>query len=213
MKPDEPGDNEPEDFDNLNLEGILDEALRVEEQKAAAESQFASPLEADVEGSPIDDSPAGILEEALGLDLENGPLTTSEPIPEDPFIENPLLADEPFQGESPLSREAVDLLEDRFSSLGNPSVIEEPPNMDALARTQIATEIEKELESSTPEIKKETTSPRVEVPEGVELETRVELDGSHDVDVPIRLSVSPDTEEVDLKVTLRIKISRKKTDA
>jgi hypothetical protein len=215
MKPDEAGDNEPEDFDNLNLEDILDEALRVEEQKAAGESLDASPLEADFGGelgsSPVGESSAGILEEALGLDAETGPLTTSTPASADPFMESPLTADEPPLGQerSPLGQEEVDLLEDRFSRLSTSPVIEESPSLDELARTRIATDIENVLESSTPEIKKETTSPEVHASESVELETSVEVSQAHEVEGPIQLSISPDAEEVDLQVTLRIRINRK----
>jgi hypothetical protein len=208
MKPDEPGENEAEDFDNLNLEGILDEALRVEEQEAAGESSL---LETSFEdknepsSTPIGEAPPGILEETLGLDAETESLMSSAPATGDPFVENPLMADRPLLGseESPLGQDEVDLLEDRFSQLETSPA---GPSLGELAQTQIANEIDSVLESSTPEIKKETTSPEVRAPESVVVEAKAE---THEVDVPIQLSISPDAGEVDVKITLHLRINRK----
>jgi hypothetical protein len=211
MKPDDPGENA--EFDNLNLEGILDEALRVEEQKAAEESLRESPSHETGFGvAPEGEASSGILEEALGLGIETGPVSPPARESEHPIIENPLTADEPpfAPEESPLGQEEVDLLEDRFSQLSASPEIAQGPSLDDMARTQIANDIEGVLELSTPEIKKEITSPEVNVPEIVEIEAQAGVAGAHEVEVPVRLSLSPDADEVELKVTLVIKINRQK---
>jgi signal recognition particle receptor subunit beta len=210
MKPKEPGENEAEDFDNLNLEGILDEALKVEEQEAAEQSSLLGTSFEDKNkpsSTPIGEAPPGILEETLGLDAETESLMSSAPAAGDPFVENPLMADRPSLGssESPLGQDEVELLEDRFSQLDTSR--DASTSLDDLAQTQIANEIDSVLESSTPEIKKETTSPEVRAPESVVVDAKAE---THEVDVPIQLSISPDAGEVDVKITLHLKINRKK---
>jgi hypothetical protein len=112
-------------------------------------------------------------------------------------------------GESPLGQDEVDLLEDRFSQLDTAAGVEAGPSLDDLAQTQISNDIDSVLESSTPEIKKEKTSPEVRLPKTLEVEARTNATEAHEVDVPIQLSVSPDAEEVDVKITLRLKINRK----
>ena len=64
---------------------------------------------------------------------------------------------------------------------------------------------------STPEIKKETTSPEVHVPESVKGEAKARVTEAHEVDVPIQLSISPDAEEVEVKIKLHLKVNRKTT--
>jgi signal recognition particle receptor subunit beta len=210
MKPDEPGEDEAEDLDSINLEGILDEALRVEEQEAAGESSLLETgFEDGADSPPTEQASPGILEEALGFDVEAE--TTMPPIPEtgDPFAENPLLADGSLleSDQSPLGQEEVALLEDRFSQLGTAPGIDAGSSLDDLARTQIENDIDSVLEPSTPELKKkETTSPEVHLPKSLEVDVPPD---AHEVDVPIQLSVSPDAEEVDVTITLRLKINRK----
>jgi signal recognition particle receptor subunit beta len=218
MKPDEPGDNESEDFDSLNLEGILDEALRVEEEGAAGQS-FEEPslLETSLsegdepDSAPFEHSPSGILEEALGFDMKGESSTPAAPTEDDEsFVLSPLMSDEPSRPEeSPLGPDELDLLEDRFSSLDTSPGLEPRPSIDEMARTQIADDIESMLEGSTPEIKKENTSPEVRVPESVEVETEAEVAEAHGIEVPIQLSISPDAEEIDVKITLHLRINRR----
>ena len=203
-------DKELGDLDSLNLEGILDEALRVEEQDDVEEED---PLEVvlieDLEDSKEGKQFSGALEEALGLATgrEAGVLSAVQ----DPFSTSPRATSNPTLG-----KDEVDLLEGRVDVLTTcPGVpiaesVEKRPYLDELARTQVAPDIGAELDLATAESVSEPTS-EVKSVEVIEVEVSPEDSDPRQVVVPIHVTMDPDAEEAELHVALFIKIRRGKS--
>ncbi len=201
--------NELGDLDSLNLEGILDEALKVEEQDDVDEED---PLEVvlieDLEDSKVETRFSGALEEAL--DLETGGEAGVLSAVQDPFSTSPRAASNP-----PLAKEEVDPLEGRFDVLStSPGIqideaVENRPYLDELARTQVAPDIGEVLDLATSEPVSDPTS-EVKSVEVIEVEVSPEDSDPRQVVVPIHVTMDPDAEEAELHVALFIKIRRGK---
>ncbi len=222
-------DQDPSEFENLNLEGILDEALRVEDQGSAEEEpsvEFNVEDEEELAVSSEDSALPGVLEEALGLDVGVDPARAFNSNADSPFFSSP--------SESPpdLQADVLDL-GDRLEALSQTDqhtqvtrsspAVRSSPLLDELSRTRIADDLEVALDIAvplppaetpaqvaaeepllTPPLRKESTSPDV-----YEIDTRAETMQPQDVVVPVRLTIDPNQEEMELNIKLNIKIRRK----
>jgi signal recognition particle receptor subunit beta len=225
VKPPGKNDQEPPEFENLNLEGILDEALRVEDQESADEE---SSVEMNVEEDPVETTQEsalpGVLEEALGLDAE--PERSFGSNADSPFFANPSESTPDLQADVLDLGDRLEALSqtDQQTQISQPSPAARPnPLLDELSRTRIADDLEVALDIAvpsqpaetpveipteepqlTPPPQKESTSPDL-----FEIDTRAETTQPQDIVVPVRLTIDSNQEEMELNIKLNIKIRRK----
>lgn len=202
----------PSNMDDLNLEGILDEALRIDEKDKTKdpprpEAELKDELEM-VAGAQ-EHALSGTLEEVLGLGPE---MDVPEP---NPFgVEPPFGAGSPAPGGTTFDNDPATVLDNRFDALTtNPGATREPPVQDP-ATTQL---LNGPPRSAPPEIGAleinlpEAAPPSAAAAPTVHVQTEV-LGGvteGQKVVVPVRISIDRDTDEIELNVSLNIKINRK----
>lgn len=187
-------------MDELNLDGILDEALRIDEKESAKdapqpESELKDELEAARESE--EHSLSGTLEEVLGFDSESG--MTGQPFGAEP----PFPASSPAVGGA-LGNDSATVLDNHFEA-ANPGAAESASITDP-AKTRLADSLP---DFAAPQKNPlESTSPNVQVPS---LDVQVDAIGGttepKKMVVPIRISIDRDTDEIHL--SLDIKIDRK----
>ena len=195
----------PSNMDEFNLEGILDEALRIDEkEKTRDPPQPETGLKDELEMAA--ESPehalSGTLEEVLGLGPEGG---AAEP--------KPFGAEPPFAAASPVPGGTFDnnpatVLDNRFDALTtNPEAARQSPVED-LSKTRLLGDPPR---SAPPGISpSESTSPSAAVPTiNVQAEVLGGVTEGQKVVVPVRISIDRDTDEIELNVSLNIKIDRK----
>ncbi len=223
-----PGNNDqdPSEFENLNLEGILDEALRVEDQGSAEESSDDVNFEEEsAAGSEVSALP-GVLEEALGLDIGAESDRAFNPSADSPFFADPSESTPDLQADVLNLGDRLEAISqtDQQTQVTRPSpAAPSNPLLDELSRTRIADDLEVALDVAasrpssetpveipaeeppfTPPPREESTSPNV-----FEIDTRAETTQPQDVVVPLRLTIDPNQEEMELNIKLNIKIRRK----
>ncbi|MFQ6049275.1 MAG: hypothetical protein ACE5K7_07925 [Phycisphaerae bacterium] len=190
---------------------LAERELKVDEQETSSEpAPLEEVFEEEALGTTQGPELSGALEDALGLD---GPSGAVDPLRIDRGVRTSPGATRGV----PLGEEEVTLLEDRFDALSAGTQAPEAstgprdPALDELARTQIATDLEDVLDlgGEAPPTK-ESTSPAVSRPQVIEVEARPGRSEPHQAVVPVHLSIDPKAEEVELLITLRVKIRRQK---
>ena len=193
-------------MDELNLDGILDEALRIDDKDSAKEApqpetELRDELEAAKESE--EHSLSGTLEEVLGFDSESG-------MTEQPFgAEPPFGTEQPFPPSSPagggaLGIDAATVLDNHFEATspreaGQASITDPAKTRLADSLPSFAAPQKNPLES---------TSPNVQVPNlNVQVDAIGDTKEPKKMVVPIRISIDRDTDEIHL--SLDIKIDRK----
>jgi hypothetical protein len=187
-------------MDELNLDGILDEALRIDEKESTKETlQPRTELkdELEITRESEEHSLSGTLEEVLGFDSESG-------LTEQPFgTESPFAASSPAGGAA-LDNDAATVLDNHFE-VTNPEPAEQAPITDP-AKTRLADSLPSFAAPQKDPL--ESTSPNVQVPN---LDVQVGAIGDtkepKKMVVPIHISIDRDTDEIHL--SLDIKIDRK----
>lgn len=184
-------------MDELNLDGILDEALRIDERESAKDdSQPKSELKDELEATKeSDEHPlSGTLEEVLGFDSDSG------------------ATDQPFPAGSPAAagtfgNDSSTVLDNHFNALTtNPPAGERAAITDP-ARTRLADSLPDFAPQKNP---LESTSPNVQAPTvNVQVDAIGGAKEPKKVVVPIRVSIDRDTDEIRLDLSLDIKIVRK----
>ncbi len=199
----------PSNMDDLNLEGILDEALRIDEKdktkdppRPPHDPELKDELEMVAEAP--EHALSGTLEEVLGLGVE---VDAAAP---NPFgSEQPFTAVSPAPGGTAFDNDPATVLDNRFDALTtNPGAANEPPAVDP-AKTRL---LNSPPQSSPPGIApSEPASPRVAAAPTVHVQAEVigGVTEGQNVVVPVRISIDRNTDEVELNVSLKIKINRK----
>ncbi len=196
-------EKEPEsDYVDFSLEGILDEALKVEDHDVETAPSIGG--SGENEGLAEENAFAGVLEDVLGT----GPRSKADEFEEE-FgldIEQPLSAPPRQDSDTSPGKADVDPVGERFDAISaNRDPVRTPP-IDDLARTKLSSNVDNLLYGSK---EKESTSPDLRNSSAhVDVGPRRQDGKPKHVVVPVHLSIAPDTEEVEIEVTLEIKIKR-----
>lgn len=193
---------------DFSLEGILEEALKVEDQGPETAPTVGGRNENERGGQVEENAFAGVLEDVLGTEPETEPPSEAGEVDDGIIfdIEKPFSAPPLQDNDTSPGKAEVDLVEERIDAI---SANQKPPPVspiDDLARTQLSSNVDnllfepKDKESTSPALR--SSSAHVEVgPERKAGKTK-------QVVVPVHLSIAPDTDEVEIEVTLEIKINR-----
>jgi hypothetical protein len=129
----------------------------------------------------------------------------------DPFSTSPRAA-----SGSPIGRDEVNLLEDRFDALStSPGVkidegAESRPYLNELATTQVGPDISEALDLVSNESPSGSTSPAVKSPNVIEVELTPGDGKPREVVVPIHVTLEPGADEAEFRLSLHIKVRRSK---
>ena len=200
-------DEDPiETFDNLNLEGILDEALSLGQEETQPQDRAASTLHG---GDPLESESgetalSGVLDEALGFPGSSP--ESAQPL-EDSEVEVPVHFEE--EERSGLDDEELQFFGEQLESLpaSEPPVGTEPAP--PLAPSIPPSQRGGNLRSPTLALSKTSPPSSPTHPVKVQLDVPVKDFLSGSISVPVQVFVDPDVDETELQLILNIRISRK----
>ena len=187
----DPPDNPVEAFKNLHLDDILDEAIKMEELAGGSKDTQSDPVEFAESSQAVDDSSdlcSGLFEEVLPEEsdqsLANSMSTLSAP---DKVMMAPEVLDTTIE-EQEIAEFELDILDERKLDPNKATNVEQ--RFHDLAQTRLTRS--EDMTAANVQAEQRSTS------------------HIHQVELPLTINIDPDAKEIDIQLTLKLRLNREK---